>query len=107
MRNEVMEPYRDPQSSRPAPNGMNAFGVVRYCFQYSSSTGRTRFRSIGNGGFQSPGVSASEMPGYTGGGSRSAPAPAVGTVAARGKFALRGSGTPRSCPTQESGENVA
>src|SRR5258707_14719078 len=105
MRNEVMEPYRDPQSSRPAPNGMNAFGVVRYCFQYSSSTGRTRFRSIGNGGFPSPGVSAARMPGYTGGRARDAPAPADAASAPPRRLAPRVSRPPPSHRTEERRED--
>jgi len=45
---------------------MNAFGVVLYLFQYSSSIGRTRLRSTGNGGSQSLKLEAFVIPGYVG-----------------------------------------
>ena len=57
-------------------------GVVRWRAQYSSSTGRTRPRSRGNGGSQSARCSAVVIPGYSGTRSGSAARPVMGTIAA-------------------------
>ena len=66
MRMDVSLPKRVPQSCWPRASAMKAFGVVRYCFQYCSSMGRTRCRSSGNGGSQSCRLFDSVMPGYSG-----------------------------------------
>ena len=62
-RSEVTRPRRWPQSRCAASSGRKALGVVRQRSQYSSSFGRMRFRSTGNGGSQSERWSDSVMPG--------------------------------------------
>ena len=56
-------PYRDPHSRCPSSSEMIAFGAARYRSQYSSSRGRTRLRSTGNGGSHDVMSAASLMPG--------------------------------------------
>src|SRR5262245_40853700 len=76
-RTDVSRPYRVPHRRWPAASGMNAFGDVRYSFQYASSLGRTSLRSIGNGGSHSEKPRASVMPGYGGARRRSTPRPRI------------------------------
>ena len=62
-RTDVSLPYREFHNAWPTARGTKAFAVVRYVRQYSSSTGRMRLKSIGNGGSQSRRFSDSVMPG--------------------------------------------
>ena len=79
-RTDVAAPYLVFHNSRPRSNSMNAFGVVRYCFQYASSWGRTRDRSTGKGGSQSDRLLAAVIPGYSGARRLSAANPSIGTI---------------------------
>src|SRR5262249_57679329 len=63
-RTDVNLPYLVPQNFCASSSRTNAFGVVRYLFQYSSSCLRIRPRSIGNGGSQSARLLASVIPAY-------------------------------------------